>query len=80
MRFFSKTMNDNMSRVYMTEMNFLTRKTIQALEFLIFLLVKTAVKFKTLEITKTFNTDTNRLFRISMKVVYISLRYTYVET
>ena len=47
----------------------------QALESLIFL-VKTDVKFRDLQISKTLNTDTNRIFPISFKVMYIFLKYT----
>ena len=48
----------------------------QILESLILFLVKTAVKFRNLKISKVLNTDTNRIFLIPFKVMYISLRYT----
>ena len=36
-------------------------------------LVKTAVKFRNLRISKVLNTDTNRIFPILFKITYISL-------
>ena len=50
----------------------------QTLESLIFL-VKAAVKFRNLQISKILNTDTNKIFPIPFKVMYISLRYTKFE-
>ena len=41
-----------------------------------FFLVKAAVKFRNLQISKVLNTDTNRIFPIPFKVMCISLRYT----
>ena len=41
--------------------------------------MKAAVKFRNLQISKILNTDINRIFPITFKVKYISLRYTYVE-
>ena len=35
-----------------------------------FFLVRTAVKFRNFQIRKTFNTDTDRIFLISFKVMY----------
>ena len=43
------------------------------------LLVKVAVKFRVLQISKILNTDTNRVFPIPFKVMYVSLRYTQFE-
>ena len=39
-------------------------------------LAKTAMKFKNLQISKTLNIDTNRMFSIPFKVMYIYLGYT----
>ena len=50
----------------------------QTLESLLFL-VKKAVKFRNLQISKILNTNTNRIFPIPFKVMYISLRYTKFE-
>ena len=41
--------------------------------------MKTAVKFRNLMINKILSTDTNKLFPISFKAIYISLRYTQFE-
>ena len=38
-------------------------------------LVKAVMKFRVLQISKIFNTDTNRIFPIPFKLMYISLRY-----
>ena len=43
------------------------------------LLVKVAVKFRVLQISKILNTNTNRIFPIPFKLKYISLRYTQFE-
>ena len=50
----------------------------QALQTLIFL-VKVAVKFKVLQISKILNIDTNRIFPPPFKLMHISLRYTQFE-
>ena len=50
----------------------------QTLETLIFL-VKAVMKFRVSQISKILNTNTNRIFPISFKLKYISLRYTYFE-
>ena len=42
----------------------------------IIFLVKAAVKFRDLQVSKILNTDTNTIFPIASKVMYISLRYT----
>ena len=48
----------------------------QTLESLIFFLVKTAVKFRNLQISKVLNTDANTIIPIPFKVKYIStLKY-----
>ena len=49
----------------------------QTLESFVFL-VKMAVKFRNLETSKTLNTDTNIIFPIPFKVMYISLMYTEI--
>ena len=46
----------------------------QILENLILFLVKTAVKFRNLQINKMLTIDTNRIFPVPFKVMYISLR------
>ena len=43
------------------------------------LLVKVAMKFRVLQISKILNTNTNRIFPIPFKLMYISLRYTQFE-
>ena len=50
----------------------------QTLETLIFL-VKAAVKFRVLQISKILNTVANRIFLITFKLMYISLSYTQFE-
>ena len=50
----------------------------QSLGNLIFL-VKMDVKFRNLQISKILNTDTNRIFPIPFKVMYILLGYTYLR-
>ena len=42
-------------------------------------LVRTTVKFRKLQISKILVTNTNRIFPILFKVMYISLRYTQFE-
>ena len=69
------TLNGNMSSIYQTEIIFLTRKIECKLWKVQFFLVKAAVKFRNLQISKILNTDTNRVFPIPFKVMYISLRY-----
>ena len=63
-----------MSSMCQTEINFLTQRIECKLSKL--LLVKAAVKFRVLQISKILNTDTNRIFPIPFKLKYISLRYT----
>ena len=48
----------------------------QTLESLIFL-VKVTVKFRNLQISKILNTDTNRIFPIPFKVMYVTLRHNF---
>ena len=50
----------------------------QTLEALIFL-VKAAMKFRVLQISKILNTDTSRIFPIPFKLMYVSLSYTLFE-
>ena len=50
----------------------------QTQETLIFL-VKAAVKFRVLQISKILNTDINRIFPIPFKLMYTSLRYIWFE-
>ena len=68
-----------MSSMCQTEMNFLTQKIVSKLWRVWVFLVKMAMKFKNLQISKFLNTETNRIFSISFKVMYISLRYTQFE-
>ena len=69
-------MNDNMSCIYQTEINFVTRNTVRKFcKILFYFLVKTAVKFRILQISEILNTDTNRIFPITFQVMYISLKY-----
>ena len=51
----------------------------QTLKSLIYL-GKTVVKFRNLEISKILSTNTNRIFPIPFKVVYIFLRYTQFDS
>ena len=69
-------MNGNMSWMYYTEVNFPTRKIDRELCLESFFLVETAVKFRSLQISKILNTDTNRIFPVPFKVMYTSLSYT----
>ena len=57
-------------------MDFLTRK-IYAISGKFIFLVKMAEKVRNLKISKTPNTDTNRILLIPFKVMYISLRYVH---
>ena len=61
MDFFSKGMNGNISWIYCTE-------TLES-----FFSVKTTVK---LQISKILNTDSDRIFPIPFKDMYVSFRYT----
>ena len=54
-----------------------TENCMQTLES--FFLVKTFLEFGNLQISKILNTDTNRIFPIPFKFMYISLRYTQFE-
>ena len=63
-----------MTWMYYTEINFLTWKIVFKLLKVIFF-VKAAGKFRNLQINKVLNTDTNRVFPVPFKVMYISLRY-----
>ena len=54
-----------------------TENCMQTLES--FFLVKTSLKFRNLQISKILNTDTNRIFPIPFKFMYISLIYTQFE-
>ena len=44
-----------------------------------FLLLKTAVKFRNLQVSEFVNTHTNRIFQILFQFMCICLRYTYFE-
>ena len=44
-----------------------------------FFLLKMTLMFRNLQISKILNTDKKRIFPIPLKVMYITLRYTYFE-
>ena len=45
----------------------------------VYFFVKTSVKFRSLQIGKIVNTNTDRIFPIPFKVMQIYLRYTNLE-
>ena len=66
-------MNGNMCWMYWTEINFLTRKLHASLG-IFFFLMKAALKFRELQISKVLNTNANRISPIPSKIMYTSLR------
>ena len=62
-------MNGDISWMYYTEINFLTRN------YLTFFFSENVRKFIYLQISKILNTDTNRIFPIPFKVKYMFLRH-----
>ena len=70
-----KTVNGNMSRMYYTKVNFTTQRiSIQALKISFFSLWRLPWNLEIYRFSKVVNSDTNWIFPIPFKVLYISSR------